>query len=788
MALGTVMALVFVSTGYEYVRRIAEEREIDRLVSENDMLRLQVETRLRSVLNDLQVIREYPPILGLARSVSSGGVDPEDGSTTEAWRQRLGVIFRAMLDARPSYTQIRYVGVAERGRELVRVERTSAGSVHVTQEDRLQSKSQRDYFRVGVGLPAGAMAFSQVTPNIEFGEVVADDPPTIRAVTPIRGADGEVFGVLVINADFVKLVAGISQFERRKYVTHFIDPASNRIRTDTDGSIEFHWASEGSDELRGWVSRITSGGVPANQFSGEYQGRTYLTHASELQLDGVYNAAGFHLVSVADEATLFADVLVLQQRMIAIALAVVLFGGLVGALFGRRLVVPLNALAESMEKYGSSESLNLPTRDRTEIGGVARRFEALTRRLREIESAERAVRVQLESVVNGAVDGLITIDTEGSVLSFNPACERLFGVAAGDVLGRNVSMLMPETVAAHHDGYVADHMRTGRERMIGMRRQLQARRRDGTEFPIELSVSRIELPDRIIFSGIVRDVSERVTALALLEDTIDQLEHTNVALSEANERLDQANGDVRSLAYIISHDLKAPLINLLSFSGELRELMDELQSLTGNDTPEARDRAQQIMGETVPLVLGFVEESAARMDIKLNLILQLSKLGRYEFRPEPVDLASVFEGAVADAAAPEDRASVTVEVDPTPFNVDRQAVTIIAANLVSNALKYRSDDRPLSVIITGTREDGRMHLCVEDHGRGIAPDDLTDVFNLFRRVGRQDTKGDGIGLSYCSMLVKRLNGRIWCESVLGRGSRFHVVLPETAVAERSEAA
>ena len=81
-----------------------------------------------------------------------------------------------------------------------------------------------------------------------------------------------------------------------------------------------------------------------------------------------------------------------------------------------------------------------------------------------------------------------------------------------------------------------------------------------------------------------------------------------------------------------------------------------------------------------------------------------------------------------------------------------------------------------------------MHLCVEDHGRGIAPDDLTDVFNLFRRVGRQDTKGDGIGLSYCSMLVKRLNGRIWCESVLGRGSRFHVVLPETAVAERSEAA
>ena len=385
------------------------------------------------------------------------------------------------------------------------------------------------------------------------------------------------------------------------------------------------------------------------------------------------------------------------------------------------------------------------------------------------------------AILQTAVDGIITIDERGIIESFNPAAERLFGYTADEVRGHNISQLMPSPYREAHDGYLARYRQTGEPHIIGIGRDVRGQRRDGTTFPMALAVSEVRLGGRRLFTGIVHDLSVRVQAEEALRQAHDALEQR---VQERTAALQEANDDIRRFAYIVSHDLRAPLINLHGFARELRtactvltQALPDLVSRLGARQGAAVTRALE---EDIPEALSFIETSVTRMDRLIQAILQLSRLGRQELQLEPIATDALVQETLRMLAHQMAQRQVQVTIGPLPIvHADRLSLTQIFGNLLANAVAYLEPNRPGEIAITADQHPGMTVFTVQDNGRGIAADDIPHVFEPFRRVGRQDVPGEGMGLAYVRTLVRRHGGDITCQSTLGVGTTFTFTITHT---------
>ncbi|MBV9075989.1 MAG: HAMP domain-containing histidine kinase [Methylobacteriaceae bacterium] len=238
---------------------------------------------------------------------------------------------------------------------------------------------------------------------------------------------------------------------------------------------------------------------------------------------------------------------------------------------------------------------------------------------------------------------------------------------------------------------------------------------------------------------------------------------------------------MQRFAYIVSHDLRAPLVNIMGFTTELEALradmfgrLDELAK-TASEAERGGDRQ---LGADFDEAIGFIKASIGKMDRLINAILRLSREGRRQFKPERVDMEALVEGIRASLAHQADAAGATIAVSRLPSIVsDRLALEQIFTNLVDNALKYLRSGVPGRIEVSGRSTPGGLVFEVRDNGRGIDPKDRERVFELFRRSGVQDRPGEGIGLAHVRALVRRLGGTIGLTSEPGRGSTFTVTLP-----------
>ncbi|WP_375390845.1 ATP-binding protein [uncultured Sphingomonas sp.] len=282
-----------------------------------------------------------------------------------------------------------------------------------------------------------------------------------------------------------------------------------------------------------------------------------------------------------------------------------------------------------------------------------------------------------------------------------------------------------------------------------------------------------------------RDISASRERLRAFNATLE----AQVAARTAD--LSRANEEIQRFAYIVSHDLRSPLVNVMGFTSELASAMRPLAELVDRAEAEAPGivtaAAKLAVSEDLPEAIGFIRTSTERMDRLINAILRLSREGRRVITPEPLDVAAIAEASIGSIRHLIDARGAAVEVQhPLPYLVsDRIAIEQILANLIENAIKYLQPGRPGHIAITGAREGGRVLLTVRDNGRGIAPADHERIFDLFRRSGPQDQPGEGIGLAHVRALVYRLGGVIDVESQLGEGSAFRVSLP--AIFEESRA-
>jgi signal transduction histidine kinase len=273
-----------------------------------------------------------------------------------------------------------------------------------------------------------------------------------------------------------------------------------------------------------------------------------------------------------------------------------------------------------------------------------------------------------------------------------------------------------------------------------------------------------------------------------LAATQNEVAALNVGLEErVRERtadLARANDEVQRFAYIVTHDLRAPLVNIMGFTSELEASLGSIRTFIASAPGEAVDpafaEARVAVQDDVPEALGFIRSSTRKMDGLINAILKLSREGRRALKPEAVDLTALFRAAEESLTHQlnESGGSIDIAAGVSSIVSDRLSLEQIIGNLLDNAVKYRSPERALRIKVAARPAPGnRVVITVEDNGRGIAEQDHERVFELFRRSGVQDTPGEGIGLAHVRTLVRNLGGDITLSSRFGQGTTFSIELP-----------
>jgi signal transduction histidine kinase len=252
--------------------------------------------------------------------------------------------------------------------------------------------------------------------------------------------------------------------------------------------------------------------------------------------------------------------------------------------------------------------------------------------------------------------------------------------------------------------------------------------------------------------------------------------------------LTEANEEIQRFAYIVSHDLRSPLVNIMGFTGELealrQDIFERMQKLLAEiaalnaQAGERETGAVNKLGTDFDEAIRFIKTSTVNMDRLINAVLKLSREGRRQFNPETIDMNALFNTIGETVAHRLTELGATLTVDTVePVESDRLALQQVFANLVDNALKYGRSGEPTRIAITGRTDASKVVYDVSDNGCGIDPRDHQRVFELFRRSGAQDRPGEGIGLAHVRALVRRLGGTVTLSSELGKGSTFTVTLP-----------
>jgi len=362
---------------------------------------------------------------------------------------------------------------------------------------------------------------------------------------------------------------------------------------------------------------------------------------------------------------------------------------------------------------------------------------------------------QLRSILATVPDAMIIIDDKGLLLSFSAAAEKLFGYSESEVIGENVSMLMPSPDRERHDSYLSDYRRTGKPKIIGTGRVTTARHRNGNVFPIELSIGEARVDNRKIFTGFVHDITARRQTESRLQDLQSELAHVG-RLSEMS-----------TLASSLAHELNQPLTAIASYCEGARDLLngkldeDRLETLREALT-EAASQAVRA-GEIVRRMRDFISR------------------GETEYSVENLHRLITEANALALAGCRQYAIDVQVALDHSAESVfvDRIQIQQVLFNISRNAIDAMIDSPIRSLAISSVAEPpGFVTVSIEDTGSGISD---SVAAKLFQPFVTSKQSGMGIGLSICRTIVESHGGRIWFERAVGGGTIFRVTLPRAEV-------
>lgn len=436
----------------------------------------------------------------------------------------------------------------------------------------------------------------------------------------------------------------------------------------------------------------------------------------------------------------------------------------------RVVVQPVNAIVGSLVAASRGERVDFTKHQRgrrDEIGQlieVLHAFEMQVDLVRKTAIALDQSEQRLRAIRDNAVDSLITIDDKGDIEAFNPASERFFDMSAAEAIGKHISTVLPALFRGEGDIADAPASSTAPNRSLAGASSIETigLRKDGFAFPIELTLSEINLPGASLLSAIIRDIGPRKTAEA--------------ALAAHTQALERSNKELDDFAYIASHDLKEPLRGLHNHA---RFLLEDNEGKLDDDSVRRLNRLVAL---------------SQRMERLVNDLLYFSRLGRQELAVRAIDLTGVIsdiEGTL-DHFLEEHGARIVVQ-EPLPTIVcDAPRVSELFRNLITNAVKY--NDKSDKVVEVGALASKRAPhgallgpvFFVRDNGAGIPAEFHHEVFRIFKRLNNHgvEAEGTGVGLTFVKKIVERHGGEIWIESTPGEGATFLFTL-EPSHADRA---
>ena len=736
------------------IRELTHREEMQRLQNEAGLIAAHVPAPFDTMRNDVLTIVRTPPFAGIARATAHHGTDPQDGSTLSDWQRRLETIFASALANTPAYVQFRFIGVADGGRELVRVDRTPDG-VRVASRGELRAKADQPYFPEGLATPRGEVRLSALTLNPDRGNVDFE-MPVIRAMSPVYGPDGALFGLFVVNAKYDVLLDGIFRRISPSGDLFILNEAGDyivKLRRREFGQLRL--AAENEETPPAAVAQLRRRNGRSG--TGAYVDASGRNHLSAVQVDlgdmrpghaitVAVSAPEARLARVADEATASA---VTAGASIVAAVTLIAF------FVASALTRPLKELAGELGARDGARVRHEGLAARPdEIGDAYRAYEKLSGDLVEANTATRTAIERMRTLRYKAADALIVIDEAGVIAEFNESAQQMFGYAEYEAVGRNVSMLMPSPHREAHDSYLARYAETGEKRIIGGIRNVEALRRNGEMFPAELRVGEFEIDGRRYFNGIVRDVTERVSLQRRVAAQMDELARTNA--------------DLDAFAHLASNDL----------AGSLRSIEREIGALEVQLGEELGEEGRRRLA-------GLHDTSAKSANLTARLVEWL-RAGEARLVRERLDPVAVVAGTtVAVAATPEATGTeILCEPGMPDIHGDRAQVSALFSALIANGLSYNDSDR--KTVRVGYRADapgptgapvGAFH--VADNGIGIPPEQRAAAFRLFTRLPGSDAYGPGAGtgLSLAQRIVERHGGRIWIADGPGPGTTVRFTLP-----------
>lgn len=356
--------------------------------------------------------------------------------------------------------------------------------------------------------------------------------------------------------------------------------------------------------------------------------------------------------------------------------------------------------------------------------------------------------ITIHILLESLAQGVIVVDKSLNILLVNSQAEQMFGYSSSEILGKPHDLLVPHRFRGNHKNLMLQYFKTPKIRPIGIGMDLFGLRKDGTEFPVEISLSFVNTPKGLLVMSLVSDITIR-----------KQIEQ---ALRERADELARVNKDLESFSYSVSHDLKTPLNTILGFGRLIREDYQGKLDTALND------------------YLKRIEHSAIQMKSLIDDILNLSKISRQEIKKQQTNLSQIALSIIEELKASQPQRVVKVDIqDNMIANVDKNLIHIALSNLLGNAWKFTGKTPDARIRFNKQIKNGKSIYSIKDNGAGFDMKRSENLFTPFRRLhSDQEFSGTGIGLAIVERVIERHGGRIWAEGEINKGATFFFTLDD----------